>query len=74
MRYAMMLVFAMAVTGLAACGSTEDDAPEPDRETVFDPLVESLEKAEQVEDLALEQKRRMDDALRQIEGGDEDPE
>ncbi len=68
-RTATQLMVLLAV-GLAGCGSSGEDEERVDRETVFDPLVDTLEQAEQVEDLALEQKRRLDDALQEIEGDD----
>ena len=70
MRRAMTVVAAIA---MAACGSGEPDR-EADRETVFDPLVDTLEEAEAINDVALEQKARMDEALREMEGEeDEEP-
>ena len=63
---------------LAACGPPDDgvDAPveEVDEQTVFDPLVDSLKDAERVETLTEQQKRQMDDALRRMEGGEDEPE
>lgn len=58
---------------LCACGSDKAEE-EADRETVFDPLTNTLEEAEQLNDVALEQKARMDEALRQMEGEEEEPE
>ena len=65
----------VAVFGLLAvgCGSGEPENSE-DRETVFDPLVDTLEQAEAVEDVAAEQKVRLDRALREAEGEEDDPE
>lgn len=59
---------------LCGCGGSDkgDDAAE--REGVFDPLTNTLEEAEQVEDLVLQQKQQMDDALRRMEGEEDEPE
>jgi hypothetical protein len=56
---------------LAACGggSTEDSAKE--EEKVFDPLIQSVDKAKAVEDAVLQQKKDMDDAMKRMEEGDE---
>ena len=66
---------ALILTAIIAvgCGSG-DEQEEADRETVFDPLVNTLEEAEAVNDVALEQKERMDEALRQMEGEQDEPE
>lgn len=57
----------------AGCGSG-DREEEVDRETVFDPLVDTLDQAEAVNDLTLEHKSRMDEALDEMEGDDDEPE
>lgn len=66
------LVVVLCGLSLAGCGSDEREARE-DRETVFDPLVETLDQAEAVEDVVLEQKSRIDQALTEADGEDEDP-
>jgi hypothetical protein len=59
---------------LVGCGdsgsdrSTEAAAPQEDRETVFDPMVSSIDKAKQVEQQIFDQKKQMDDALSKMEG------
>ncbi len=57
---------------LAACGGSgdEEDAEEPRGGVIGEAYVESLEEAEAVEDLALEQKDRVDAALEEAAGGD----
>ncbi len=45
-----------------------------DRATVFDPLVQALDKAKAVEDIVMQQKRDMDAALKRLEGEEEDSE
>ena len=67
-RHTVIVLFSLA---LGACGGDEVAEPAVDRETVFDPLVDTLDRAEAVEDLALEQKNRLDDALQRMEGGEE---
>lgn len=56
---------------LAACGAEKDDDAEEARGGVIgEAYVEALEDAEAVEDLALEQKDRVDAALEEATGGD----
>ena len=55
---------------LAACGGDEDDAEEARGGVIGEAYVESLEEAEAVEDLVLEQKDRVDAALEEAAGGD----
>ena len=56
--------------GLFACGGPADDAVDSDytdadagEEGVFDPMVGTLERAESVQDMNLDRKARMDEAL-----------
>lgn len=74
MTHTALTITLMIGLGLVACGGSDDAVDEADRETVFDPLVQTLEEAEGLDDMALEQKARMDEALRQIEGDDREPE
>lgn len=55
---------------LAACSSGEDDGDEARGGVIGEAYVESLEEAEAVEDLALEQKDRVDAALEEAAGGE----
>jgi len=64
---------------LVGCGSSEDtetdttDATEAqDVETVFDPLLESIDKAKAVEGIVMQQKQQMDEALKKMEGETDD--
>ncbi len=64
---------------LVGCGSSEDtetdttDATEAqDVETVFDPLIESIDKAKAVEGIVMQQKQQMDEALKKMEGETDD--
>ena len=61
---------------VGGCGSATDSDTHPeaeeDRETVFDPLVDSLDKAKAVESQVMQQKDLMDQAIAESEGsGDE---
>ncbi|MBT8077876.1 MAG: hypothetical protein KJO31_04830 [Gammaproteobacteria bacterium] len=51
---------------LAACGSEK----KAEEEGVFDPLVNTIDKAEAVEDAALKHKEEMDKRLKEMEGTD----
>ena len=47
--------------GLAGCNGSEPEPAEP--ETVFDPMVEALDKAKATQDLDKDRKRRIDEQL-----------
>ncbi|MEQ9562308.1 MAG: hypothetical protein RLN69_07295 [Woeseiaceae bacterium] len=53
---------------LTACGNDPDNSGR-DEEKVFDPLIESVDKAQAVEDTVLQQKQDMDDAVQRMEEG-----
>ena len=57
---------------LFACSEPADTTPPEDRATVFDPLLQDLEKAKAVEALALEQKDKIDEAMKKA-NGEQDP-
>jgi len=64
----MRVLIALAWLGLAACGSEPAPggaADEPRDETVFDPLTDTLERAESVQETldrrAAEQRRRIEE-------------
>jgi hypothetical protein len=59
---------------LATCGGDSGDERDANEEKVFDPLVKSVDKAKTVEDTVLQQKEDMDEAMKQMEEGMEDPE
>ena len=71
------LILALCLT-LAGCGgSAEPDAKdevEEDKETVFDPLVGTLDKANAVEGQLLEHKDRTDQAIAESELSDDSSE
>jgi len=58
-------IFLIGLTGLFVMTGCNGDGPEPKPETepVFDPLVDALDKAKATQDLDLERKRRLDEAL-----------
>ena len=66
MKY-LILVVCLSV---GACGGPDPDES-TDTETVFDPLVENIDKAEAVEQQVLDQKSALDRAIEQQEVGDE---
>ena len=71
------LLLALCLT-LAGCGGSADsDAKnevEEDKETVFDPLVGTLDKANAVEDQLMDNKDRTDQAIAESELSDDPPE
>ena len=70
------IIMCLTLTILTACGSPDEGSAEvEDKETVFDPMVETIDRAAAVEDLVMQQKADMDEALRRAEGevDDADP-
>ena len=64
----MRILLIALILSLAGCGSGSNSSAErEDRETVFDPMISSIDKAKQVEDQIMERKRRMDEAVRNLE-------
>ena len=75
------LVLSLAVP-MMACGSAEKDAAEDNNEeaataeeifsekTVFDPMVDAIEKAEAVQETVDKQKEQWDKRLEEAENGD----
>jgi hypothetical protein len=64
-----VLIFAICLT-LAGCGGeSADESPEPeeDKETIFDPLVGTLDKANAVEGQLMDSKDRTDQAIAESE-------
>lgn len=62
MRY-VLLIISLSMFG---CGGAEKDTE--DQEGVFDPMVETIDKAKEVEDITLQHKKDMDKRLREMEG------
>jgi hypothetical protein len=70
------IIMCLTLTILTACSSPDEESAEAeDKESVFDPMVETIDKAAEVEDLLMQQKADMDEALRRAEGevDDADP-
>jgi len=59
-----IFILLACLTGLAGCNDSEPESAEPET-TVFDPLVESLDKAQETQDLEQDYKRRIDEELDQ---------
>ncbi|WP_405227307.1 hypothetical protein [Lentisalinibacter sediminis] len=58
---------------LAACGGADDEAtksdePYEDRETVFDPMTDTIDRAKEVEEMGKDRKKAMDEALEEADG------
>jgi len=58
---------------LVACGAGES-GDDKDRETVFDPLVQNIDKAKEVEDKVMQQKAQIVQAVKDAEGTADDAE
>ena len=54
---------------IAGCGGGSDTAKEEESEGVFDPMVETIDKANAVEQQLMDQKDQMDQAIKDAEGG-----
>jgi hypothetical protein len=72
MRILTLIMFCLT---LSACGNepADDATTNEDEETVFDPMIESVDKAKGVEDTVMQQKVDMDEAMKRMEEGTEDP-
>ena len=71
MKILTLMMFCLMLSG---CGNEPaDNADSKEEEKVFDPLIESVEKAKGVEDTVMQQKADMDEAMQQMEEGMEEP-
>jgi len=64
-----------ACVALAACGGGDDEAAKTDpayedREAVFDPMTDTIDRAKEVEAMGKDRKKAMDEALEGAEGRD----
>ena len=62
MKYAILLLSLL----LFGCGSSQKE--EEDKEGVFDPMVETIDRANEVEDTVMQHKEDMDKRLQEMEG------
>ena len=64
------LLLLTLILALTACGGSEKESSEPyeDRETVFDPMTETIDRAKAVDEIGKERKQEMDAALEEAEG------
>lgn len=67
MRIAIFILVS-CLTLLTGCSDAEQASTDVERDGVFDPLSDSLQEAQDLEDVALEKKREMDEALKRMEG------
>ena len=63
MKLVVVIFIGLGGAVIAGCGGSETESVEP--ETVFDPLVETLDKAKATQDLEQDRKRRIDEQLEQ---------
>jgi hypothetical protein len=56
---------------LVTCGESEDAKRAQERETVFDPLMQQVDKAKAVEEIVEQHKRDLDEALGKTDGRDD---
>ena len=74
MRSIIILV-ALAATACGGPVDSDNDSSQPEvkaADTVFDPLVDNLDKAKKLNDVVLQHKDDMDDRLQDMEEGADD--
>ena len=60
----LLLVLSLSLVG---CGGGGDQAAEEDEETIFDPLLSTIDKAKAVEDITLQTKDDLDKAIEEAD-------
>lgn len=68
MRYLLLTALIFLTIGCQSKTETDEETKE-DTATVFDDQVQTIDKAKQVEQQVLDQKKKVDDALEQADGG-----
>ena len=74
MMKARLPAVVLATIALAACGGASSDQEqqgEEVEETVFDPMVETIDRAHGVEDIAAQRRDELDKAIEEGDGDDE---
>lgn len=64
----MRIIALVVFLALAGCGGGKDSEGNQ-KESVFDPMVDNIDKAKEVEDTVMEQKAAMDQAIKDAENG-----
>ena len=73
MKTTIRVAVIAAVLTLGACGGSASEDEDKDKETVFDPMVDNIDKAREVEEQVMQQKQQLDAAIKAAEGDvDED--
>ena len=67
------MLTALACLLCAACGGASNEASDDESDSVFEPMTRTLDDAAEVEEKVLQQKEQLDEALRRMEGDDDEP-
>lgn len=73
MKRSTLTAWLVTVCLLGACGGTDNPSSGDERDGAFEPMTRTLDDAEKVEEQVLRQKEQVDEALRRMEGGDDEP-
>ena len=69
----ILLILTMSLLVFACSSGDSDSREETIGKEIADDFNESMDKAREIENQMMEQKEKMDEALRQAEGLDQDP-
>ena len=69
MKKRTIILTAAMLTSLSACGAKEETTPPPE-DSVFDPMVDTIDRARAVEDQVENRVKEMNRQLEEIEGND----